>query len=184
MKNIFNIIGVDPGNNLGISVISVDVVDLDIVEVSSFTYTLNRYVHDDSTNVLLDRCLKLNQIITGVIEEYDPLIVGVEAAFMNSRFPKSVMQLSQYVGTVEMAIRNSNPWCKIFKYPPKYIKSQVGAGGSADKDMMKSNLQSIESISSLINIDNLTEHSIDSLSIAYVAYEDIKQHPYYLYILP
>lgn len=184
MDNVFTIIGIDPGNNLGIGILHIDVTTMSIVAVESRTYILDKLVDDNSYNRLLDRCNNLFNIVKNLNYEYRPIVLGLEAAFMNSRFPKSVIQLSQYVGTIEIATQLNNYWCKILKYPPKYIKSMCGAGGSADKDAMKKNLLLIPEIANTIDVNNLTEHAIDSLSIAYVVYKYILENPYILYTLP
>ena len=180
----YNIVGIDPGNNLGISVLSVDIETNSIVNIDSMTYVLSNYVEEDSFNSLLDRCCKLQDIVSNVISAYRPVFLGIEAAFMNSRFPKSVMQLSQYVGTIELAVRNTDPWVRMMKYPPKYVKSQCGAGGEANKLDMMSNLKRIPEIANMIHLDGLTEHAIDSIAIAYVSLQMIREQPYLLYTLP
>lgn len=182
--NYYNVIGIDPGNNLGIGILHIDCDTNEIIGISSQTLVLDSFVNDTDYNVLLARVHKLYDIVTGLNINYQPVVLSLEAAFMNSRFPKSVIQLSQYVNTIELATRLSNPWCKIFKYPPKYIKSSVGAGGAADKNDMKANLLNIPEIASKIDLNTLTEHAIDSLSIAYVTYKELQLNPQYLTILP
>lgn len=182
ISNRYNILAIDPGNNLGISILTIE--DDRIVSVHTRTIVLDNHVNDDSMYRLLDRCMYLDYIVTGLMMEYQPAVVALENAFMNSRFPKSVIQLSQYVVTIELAVRRADCWCKIFKYAPKYIKSKIGAGGTADKSDMKSNLKSIQELNKLLDIDSLTEHSIDSISIGYIAYQDVVQYPHLLWMLP
>ena len=173
--NVYTIVGIDPGNNLGIGILHIDTVTNKIVAIESQTIVLDRYVDDGTYNVMLSRLVKLREVISGI---------GLEAAFMNSRFPKSVIQLSQYVATIELSSRISNPWCRIFKYAPKYIKAAVGATGKADKDSMRENLYKIPEIANLIDLSLLSEHAIDSLSMAYVTYKELIINPHYMYTLP
>ena len=183
-ENFYTILGLDPGNNLGIGVLQVSTETNEILDVTSQTLVLDKYVEDETYNVMLARVQKLHNVVTHLNTIYQPLVVSLEAAFMNSRFPKSVIQLSQYVNTIELASRLSNPWCRILKYPPKYIKSVVGAGGTADKNDMKNNLLKIPEISNKIDLNLLSEHAIDSLSIAYVTYKELQLNPHYLISLP
>ena len=183
-ENFYTILGLDPGNNLGIGVLQVSTETNEILSVTGQTLVLDRYVEDDTYNVMLARIQKLHNVVTHLNVIYQPLVVSLEAAFMNSRFPKSVIQLSQYINTIELASRLSNSWCRILKYPPKYIKSVVGAGGTADKNDMKNNLLKIPEISSKINLDLLSEHAIDAISIAYVSYKELQLNPHYLLSLP
>lgn len=183
-ENYYTILGLDPGNNLGIGVLNISTETNEILSVTAQTLVLDKYVEDETFNVMLARIQKLHNVITQLNMIYQPIVVSLEAAFMNSRFPKSVIQLSQYVNTIELASRLSNPWARIFKYPPKYIKSVVGAGGTADKNDMKNNLLKIPAIADKIDLNLLSEHAIDSLSIAYVTYKELQLNPHYLISLP
>ena len=183
-NDTYTIIGIDPGNNLGIGILHIDSITNEIVGIESRTYILDTYVREETFNVLLERCSRLRELVIGLVMEYRPLMFCIESSFMNSRFPKSVIQLSQYVGTIELAIRNTNLWCKILKVPPKYIKARCGAGGSAGKDEMRDNLQAIPAIAKKVDLSAITEHGIDSLAMAYVAYLEILDQPYLLWSLP
>ena len=175
-ENYYTVLGLDPGNNLGIGVLNISTETNEILSVTAQTLVLDKYVEDETFNVMLARIQKLHNVITQLNMIYQPIAVSLEAAFMNSRFPKSVIQLSQYVNTIELASRLS--------YPPKYIKSVVGAGGTADKNDMKNNLLKIPAIADKIDLNLLSEHAIDSLSIAYVTYKELQLNPHYLISLP
>lgn len=179
----FNLLSIDPGNNVGITVFNIDVLTLNINTIDTATYTLNSYINENSSTKLLDRCFYLNSLLTSYLNYYNPLVVVYEQAFMNVRFPKSIIQLSQYINTIEMTVRSYDPWIKVLSYAPKYIKKYIGAGGGAIKDDMKNNLKKIEEINSKINLDILTEHSIDSISIGYVGLNEIKQYKHILWSL-
>ena len=182
--NIIRIMGVDPGNNLGIGILTIDLDTSAILGVNTNFHILDSYINPLSHDTMLDRCNKLNGIITENMKCYNPLVVGLESSFMNVRFAKSVIQLSQYVMTIEMAVRNYDYWTRLFKYPPKMIKALVGAGGDAGKNDMLTNLKSKSELTKFVNLDLLTEHEIDALSIAYVTYKEIINNPYYLLTLP
>ena len=49
---------------------------------------------------------------------------------------------------------------------------------------MRSNLLKKREIASKINLNLLSEHSIDSLAMAYVGYNILQEQPYLLYSLP
>lgn len=182
--NVIRILGVDPGNNLGIGVLTVDLDTSAILCVDTSIHVLDSYINPLSHDTMLDRCMVLGNIITEYMKCYNPLVVGLESSFMNVRFAKSVIQLSQYVMTIEMSVRKYDYWTRLFKYPPKMVKALVGAGGDAGKSDMLSNMKKIPEISNLVNLDLLTEHEIDALSIAYISYKEIIKNPYYLLTLP
>lgn len=179
--NTFNILSIDPGNNIGLSILTIDINTLEILDIISITYVLSDYIDDESIFKLTDKCLMLNNILLSNLNYFNPLVVVYEEAFMNSRFPKSIIQLSQYINTINLTVKNFNSWIKIFSYPPKYIKKFIGAGGSAEKDDMKKALLQIPEIFTKINLNTLTEHSIDSIAIGYIVLKEIRQQQYLLW---
>lgn len=188
MIETFKIIGIDPGTNTGVSIYTLALPNFEIINIETRLYILKNLVLDpDPTDIyrnhMYERVKLLYDIVQGLIEEERPLAVAYEAAFMNSKFATAVIQLTQYTSTIERAIRDVDSSIKILKYPPKWIKKYVGAGGTAAKDDMLSNLQSIPVINNLLPLNKLSEHEIDATSIAYVLYNDILVQPWILYML-
>ena len=178
MENTFTIIGIDPGNNLGVSIFTLD-HDLNILSIQPITYRLDTYFFTISTNEMVNKLYYIKSIITNLIYTYEPLVISIESAFMNSRFPKAVMTLSQYVGTIELTIKELNNFIKIFKYAPKYVKSII-CKGDANKDDMLNNIVKIEEIAKVLDTTSTTEHSIDATAICYTGLLHIRQYPYLL----
>lgn len=180
-----NIIGIDPGNNIGLAVYTVSIPDFKIVDIYTETFILDNNIvnYRNNNDTMINRMLLLQKYITSVAEFYKPTAVGLEMAFLNMRFPKAVIQLSQYLAIIETTFFNILPFIKIFKNPPKYIKKYIGATGKADKDDMMNIVASINDISSMTNIANKSEHEIDALAIGYILLQDIKSKPYLLYAL-
>lgn len=171
----FNIIGIDPGNNLGISVFNLD-LDYKIKFIKTHFYVLEDYGSTVSNDKKLAKLLFLQNIPSYLINMYQPVAVGVESAFMNSRFPTAVMSLSQYVSTIELAFKNNNPFIKLFKYPPKYIKKFINTGDANKKDML-SGIKKVKEIMDVFDPTGKTEHEIDATSIAYVLLNEIRNYP-------
>ena len=177
-SDTFNVVGIDPGNNLGVSILTVsyDNGSFTIKRIEPHTFVLDNY----KLNVMLDRhvsrLIYLKEIITKICHAYQPLVVCLESAFMNSRFPKAVITLSTYVTAAELAIVEHNNFIKVFKYAPKYIKSEV-CTGDADKKDMKKAISKIKELNSLMKINELSEHAIDATAMAYVGVKEIRQHP-------
>ena len=111
------------------------------------------------------------------MEEYKPLALGIETSFLNMRFPKAVIQLSQYLAVITNTTKSIVSDIKIFRYSPKYIKNNIGAGGDAKKDDMTSAIKKIPEVNDKIKIETLTEHEIDSLAIGYVVLKEIRSYP-------
>jgi len=184
MGETFNIIGIDPGNNLGVSIVELSTNTLEIVSIQTIVYSLDVYVCDRVIDRLTKRLFVLNNIIYNLLQQYQPVAFSIETAFLNTRFPRAVMQLSMYVATIYNTINTYDNIIKIFKYPPKLIKSSVGAGGNADKDKMLSNILTIRELTKYIDFTLVSEHEVDATAIAYTAILEFRKYQHLLYMLP
>lgn len=180
--NNFNIVSIDPGNNIGISIYTINSLDLSIVNIETRLLILNNFLEND-IDKMLTRLMVINNIIKDIHTIYNPLCIGLETSFLNLRFPKAVMQLSQYVGIIEFTSRDINPKCKFFRYMPKFIKSEIMAGGGADKNDMTKAVNNIKEITTFVNPLLLSEHEVDSLAIGYTMLIEIRKYPFILYAL-
>lgn len=177
LSNTFNIMGLDPGSNLGVSILSIDANKLSIEAIDTTRFVLASYSVDNDN--MLDRWIALESIIKDIVLEYNPIIVGMEAAFMNQHYPKAVMVLTSYTTIIDKTLYSLG--CnKVFRYPPKYIKKIV-ASGTADKLDMLHSVTSIKEISSKINLYDKTEHEVDATAIAYTVLLEVRDYPYVLY---
>jgi len=174
--NLFKIVSIDPGNNIGIAIYTIDSNTYKVYSVQTHTVVLDLHV-EKSSNQLTSRVYYLNKYFSELLEYHRPLAVVEEAAFLNNRFPKAVMQLSQYIAAIDIAIYSYSSNTKVFRYPPKYIKRFIGAGGNADKNDMLKAAKKIPEINDNIKLDMVTEHEVDALSIGYVFIQELRQHP-------
>lgn len=174
--NLFKIVSIDPGNNIGISIYTIDSLDYSVKSITTHTVVLDIHV-EKGPNQLTSRVYYLNRYFSELLEYHRPLVIVEEAAFLNNRFPKAVMQLSQYIAAVDIAIYEYSLNAKVFRYPPKYIKRFIGAGGNADKDDMLKAVKKIPEINGNVDLEAITEHEIDALSIGYVFIQELRLHP-------
>lgn len=180
MSDSITILGLDPGNNLGVSIVHVDSTTLNIVGIETKTYVLEKYIPNNSENIMLDKWIVLENIIKYLSETYQPYVVGMEAAFLNLKFPKAIINLGSYTTIIEMSLNKYNRYVKLFKYAPKYVKKSVGCG-DADKLAMLNFMTSIPEIKNVVNLYGRTEHEVDATAIAYTALKEVRQYPYILY---
>ena len=179
MSDSISILGLDPGNNLGVSIVHVDSTTLDIVGIETKTYVLEKYV-TTTDNIMLNKWIVLENIIRYLSETYQPYVVGMEAAFLNLKFPKAIINLGSYTTIIEMTLNRYVRYLKLFKYAPKYVKKSVGCG-DADKLAMLNFMTSIPEINKCINLYGRTEHEVDATAIAYTALKEVRKYPYILY---
>lgn len=176
MQDTFNIIGIDPGNNLGVSIFTIDSINYNICNIETRTYVLNRLIEEENS---LNRLLVLSDIVNNLYMEFDPLAIGLEDAFMNFRFPKAIINLAKYVGLIELEFIKLNRYIKVFKYAPKYIKSIISTGDANKSDML-CGVSNIPELAKFLNVNTLTEHSIDATAIGYVTLLDIRNNTWIL----
>jgi Holliday junction resolvasome RuvABC endonuclease subunit len=185
MDNYINILAIDPGNNIGVAILTIDVTTFTIVNIETKLYVLENLVdyQDDNRNRILLKLSRIHSIVIELFNSYNPAAFAIETSFLNSRFPKAVIQLSQYVGMIEHSFYTCNPYIKLFRYMPKYIKKLVSGRGDADKDGMTVAIRSIPELITHITPELLSEHEVDALSIAYVMLQEIRRYPFILYTL-
>ena len=73
---------------------------------------------------LSSRLSILHNIIDKYLNITNPIAVGIETAFAH-RFPKAVMQLSQYTAVIEHTIYTYNNNTKMYRSPPTLIQSRI-----------------------------------------------------------
>lgn len=177
MEDYIKIIGIDPGNHLGLSILHINPINMKIDYIDTRTITLEKYSIQEELNF---RLLLLQDIITDIYYNIRPNCVAMEAAFLNSRYPKAVVQLSQYTGMIECTFNSIDPTLPIIKYSPMYVKSIAGGTGKADKSDMLKAVSKNKELKSLINIEIMTEHEIDAVCIAYTALLEVRNYNLYL----
>jgi len=177
VEDTINILSIDPGTNMGISITTITVPSLKIVNIITTVLDLSTMTkpHDMQDNLLL-RTRVIKKYITKIMIDYKPRVLAMEAAFVNSRFPKSVMYLSQYIGAISLAVIEADPFVKIFNYPPKLVKYVMG-GGTKDKDAMKIAVKKVTELSKHVNVDEITEHEVDSMAIGYTYIMELRKNP-------
>jgi len=167
------IIAIDPGSNTGVTIFKVD-KQYKILKIENKIFKLNKNKLTYSKDIILNRLLYLTDICNKLYDDYKPEHLFLEAAFMNVRFPKAVMQLSQYIAVIQMSFINKNKNINIKTYPPKYVKKFIGAGGNAKKEDMTKAVSKIKELKKLLSED-LTEHEIDSIAIGYIGISELKK---------
>ncbi|MGE3591445.1 MAG: hypothetical protein AB7G52_02965, partial [Arcobacter sp.] len=73
MENTFNILAIDPGNNLGVSIMTINALDFSIVNIYSRTIILDSLVYDIQSDKMLYKLNALSSIVSDLIYNYSPL---------------------------------------------------------------------------------------------------------------
>ncbi|MDE6209899.1 MAG: crossover junction endodeoxyribonuclease RuvC [Lachnospiraceae bacterium] len=170
--NTINIMGIDPGNNTGVSVITLDPFNRKIVNVYTKLICLEMNIPQSPYKMIHKTNLLSNELLQ-ILQWSLPSLVTIENVFVNKKFPHAVINLSQYFITCKNTIYNFNNFIKILEYSPKYIKKIIGAGGDAGKIDMLNTLLKNKQLKLQIDLRGISEHEIDSLCIALTGLQEI-----------
>ena len=168
------IIGIDPGSEkLGVAYIEFSCTDFSIYKCGALTLIGSKLPRGDFDIMLhSDRFSRINALkeeLYRILVEERPLVVSSEAPFINVRRPAAYGALVEVVSHVRQAVREYSGWNKLLLVSPSSTKQAVGAPGNADKDKVKSCILKIPELVNYCesNIENLDEHSLDALAVAY-----------------
>ena len=180
MKDYIYVMSVDPGNNTGITMFKVSIPDFKILDIDTHNIILDHFDNNLVVNgKILNRLNALKTIITKITYDYQPTLVAFEAAFLNMKFPKAVIQLSQYIAVMESAVLTVSKKIKILRYPPLKVKKQLQTSNVSKLSMYEA-VKAIPELNSKIKIKELTEHQIDSIAIGYTLILELRTYPYYI----
>lgn len=180
----FNIIGIDPGKNTGISIINVNIDNLTINNIETLRIKLDRTEYEYN-NEFINNIFYLKEHMINLLNTYNPVAIGYETAFLNSKFPNAIGQLSQYTCIIDMVSREYNPFIKIYRYAPMLAKSLFNktVGGKADKSDMLTALKNNIELNSFVKLDNITEHEVDAVAMGYITLQKIRIDPMQLFTI-
>ena len=177
--NTFRIIGFDPSvDNMGVGILEVDIRTYKVICAQSFTLKgkdhVKRYAH--IAKIHGDRVAKLHghyNAILNIFDQWDPHAVAIETPFLG-RFPAAYGALKECVCIVNQALLTHDFSLKLNEIDPNSVKNALGVSGSSkDKDDMQKALIAKDDISweRDVNPEELDEHSVDAVAVAYWFYE-------------
>lgn len=171
----YRVVSIDPGANLGITVSEGDMGLTYLKPLHSETVDLNKWaVRYCSTLVetygpRFARIYALRQVLSKVLSKWQPDFMCNENAFMMMGRVTAGITLAEYVLVMKMTAHDYDPDLPVFGFAPFEIKASVKAKKiSGLKTLIKDALPLLNDLDlSNINIEELDEHSIDSIAIGY-----------------
>lgn len=176
-------IGIDVGNNLGVSIFNVNNKNK-INNIQTYLYKLDNFKKcgliqliknscDFTPTKHLNRSIYLQYIINDLLNNYNPELISIENSFINLRFARAGIVLSEYIQTIILTILNYNSDMKIMLFPPKYVKKTVSSGDN-DKTDMAIKIKDLKDLKKPFSkLKNLSEHEIDAIAINYCGLQQI-----------
>lgn len=182
MDNL-RIIGIDPGNNLGISIFTLN-KNLQIEHIETQIHYLNNFTYYMPNPNKHYKLVYLEKITQNLLHKYNPLAISIEEPFINTKFPNAITSLAKYMAIMELAIIKTAPYVSLKTYAPKLIKSTI-TSGCANKDDMKLGVHNIQELSvHLPQLEQLTEHEVDATAIAYTLLLEIRANSFLFITTP
>lgn len=176
-KEYFTIFGIDPGSrNIGVAIYFIDIMDLSIIKIVPIQISLDKYVYTNFQNSNLHiRLLKLMKEMNGLLKAYQPVAVSIESGFINVRRPGAVIPLASAISIISSCVNLYDTNIKLIEYTPSIIKKTIGANPHGNKNPVFEALLKIDEVSNTIDINYLTEHTIDGIAIAYNLLKEIRR---------
>ncbi len=170
------VIGIDPGSQyLGLSTLWINCRDLSINKIHSKTlygarYTQHAHINESfgSTQSMLSghRRYLLNHF-----NLVKPIGVFCESPFYNSRMPAAFGSLVKTLEYIKNACMLYDSHMLFSTIDPSTAKKTIGvSGGSKDKMDMLRGLEKLDFYKK-IHFEEITEHAVDSVAIAYWGYK-------------
>lgn len=177
-QSICRIVGIDPGSTtLGFSVLEYDARTLRIIRTYAYTFNADKMKLSDldalSHSERYARIYALMQALYEAFLELQPTFVISESPFMAMRRPQAYGALVEVVFAIRSALREYDPAMSLDLVDPPSAKNAVGASGNAKKEQVAHAIKKIlhqicfDSSASNITFDELDEHSVDAIAIAY-----------------
>jgi Holliday junction resolvasome RuvABC endonuclease subunit len=179
--SIARVVGIDPGSQtLGVAVIEFDVITNSITSTQARTFVGDKLPFYPFDNFLsetngdrLARIQKHKQNLFNIFKDTNPISIGCESPFYSQRRPSAFGVLMEVLTAIRNAVNEYSSWQTLYIIDPPTIKKAVGAAGNADKNAMKNKVLQMQDLNFNGDINQLDEHSIDAIAVAYCRYKTL-----------
>ena len=185
-QQVGRIVGIDPGSTtLGFSILEYDLHSFEIVRTYARTFNAGKMKLSEldiaNHSERYARIYELMDTLYDAFVEMEPTFVISESPFMAMRRPQAYGALVEVVFAIRSALRKYDPTMNLDLIDPPRAKNAVGAAGNAKKEQVHDALKKLlptlhfdESLSSE-SFDELDEHSVDGLAIAYSRWKKLTE---------
>ena len=175
-REYFTIFGIDPGSrNIGVAIYYIDILDLSIIKIIPIQISLGKYLYTNIQNSNLHiRLLRLMKEMNGLLTAFNPVAVAIESGFINARRPGAVIPLASAISVISSCVNLYDTNIKMIEYTPSIIKKTIGANPHGNKNPVFEALLKIKEVDDLVDLNYLTEHTIDGIAIAYNLLKEIR----------
>jgi hypothetical protein len=170
------IIGIDPGNQMGVTLLWFHPISMEIIRIEPMTLNQDKLTVDDNHiqyhGIRFAKNMALRDALVNLFRIYWPVAVVSESPFFNRLSPGSYGPLLEMVFSIRLAVSLYDSWMGLDVIPPSNVKQALGAKGNCGKpEMITALINNINITSKLIRpVNELNEHEIDSVAVAYSKY--------------
>lgn len=186
------IIGIDPGSrHIGIAVMDVAIDDFKIRSIETHTLSTDAFECMANTAVGFPdsyaRIFNIYEQILGILRYYSPTDVASESPFFGKRSPVAYGVLSEAFGAIKKAVYDFSPFIRFYQYPPATCKKTVNIKAVENKSNLTSKEIMYKAVYRLdlevsLDLDSMSEHEIDALSVALTHKNFLWNNQYLLYV--
>lgn len=174
-----NIVGIDPGNNLGLASLSFDLESNLITVHDAITADIDKLLEThypelvDSHGKLLSRTFMVDKVVGKYCNGWEPDFLAHETAFSShgrNRFGNAVESfacLRENILAIRLAAMNYDLGLQIKTVNPNTVKYAVPGAQSSDKSEIKKGLLAKDNVKFLMDTTYLDQHAWDAIAIAY-----------------
>ncbi len=180
--SLVNMLAIDPGTNcMGLCYMTLNIKTLEVISTRAETIMVKTsLLNKDTILFYSERQAKLDYLtnrLTTIVSEFKPITIACEGPFYNGRRPGAFAPLLELLLQFKLALRDLYPLVGFVIYEPSTVKRGVDAKGNADKDQIRSKvlvMKDIMKYNSPIPIEELDEHSIDSIAVAFTHVNNLR----------
>lgn len=176
---ILKVVSVDPGNNLGIAFLEVNLDTCQVVARDATTVVLDKVINKyhpelvDTHDTLLARTFTVNQVVNRYCNAWEPDYIAHETAFSahgRRGFGNSVesfASLRENILAIKLAAMQYDTGLIIVPINPSTVKYAVAGQKSDDKDQISKALKNLEDLELDCDTRYLDQHGWDAIAIGY-----------------
>ena len=178
-SNIGTIVGIDPGSScLGLAILEFNIITNEIIRTTAKTFEANKTIDkkDFFTEIHGERFARIKSLkesILSALYSSKPVYIACESPFYCSRMPNAYGVLMEVLVAIKESIFEYDCSKVIQLMDPPNVKKSIKAKGNAKKEEMKTCLLALTEINYDGDIEDLDEHSIDAVAVAYGCFKEL-----------
>ena len=173
MSKYIRILGIDPGSyTTGLALLVIDSKTSELVAIECELIDVYDVVkHDYVRDKLYERLFVMGKRLSSLLEYLVPDVVSIESGYIDRFRPGAYGVLSKVMYMIHNSIHQYDPMLMTEEFRPKVAKKIIQVKDMDKKATTKDALVLRKDITALIDLDRISEHEIDAISLGLVLVE-------------